>query len=121
MAKSTNSRRKASGSAAGIVGAVAALMRQRGCVRYALFCPNRPLAAPESMRIVTLNVNGLRSAAGKGFPAWMRRQKADVVCLQEIKAQEADLPKTLLATRGLNAFFHPAEKKGYSGVTILFR
>ncbi len=73
------------------------------------------------MRIITLNVNGLRSAAGKGFAAWMRRQKPDVVCLQEIKAQEADLPPTLLAPRGLHAFFHPAEKRGYSGVAIYCR
>jgi exodeoxyribonuclease-3 len=70
------------------------------------------------MRIITLNVNGLRSAASKGFTAWMRRQKADIVCLQEIKAQEADLPQPLLAPRGLHAFFHPAEKRGYSGVAI---
>ena len=70
------------------------------------------------MRIVTLNVNGLRSAAAKGFTAWMRRQKPDIVCLQEIKAQEPDLPKSLLAPRGLHAFFHSAEKRGYSGVAI---
>jgi exodeoxyribonuclease-3 len=70
------------------------------------------------MRIVTLNVNGLRSAAAKGFTAWMRRQRADVVCLQEIKAQEQDLPSSLLAPRGLHAFFHAAEKRGYSGVAI---
>ena len=70
------------------------------------------------MRIVTLNVNGLRSAAAKGFTAWMRRQRADIVCLQEIKAREQDLPRPLLAPRGLHAFFHPAEKRGYSGVAI---
>jgi exodeoxyribonuclease III len=70
------------------------------------------------MRVVSLNVNGLRSAASKGFTSWMRRQKADIVCLQEIKAQEADLPRALLAPRGLHAFFHPAEKRGYSGVAI---
>jgi exodeoxyribonuclease-3 len=70
------------------------------------------------MRIITLNANGLRAAHAKGFTAWMRRQKPDVVCLQEIKAQEADLPRELLAPRGLHAFFHPAEKRGYSGVAI---
>jgi exodeoxyribonuclease-3 len=48
----------------------------------------------------------------------MQRQKADIVCLQEIKAQEADLSKELLAPRGFHAFFHPAEKKGYAGVAI---
>ena len=70
------------------------------------------------MRILTCNVNGLRAAHRKGFTAWMRRQKPDVACLQEIKAQEADLPRELLAPRGLHAFFHPAEKRGYSGVAI---
>ena len=70
------------------------------------------------MRIITLNVNGLRAAHAKGFTGWMRRQKPDVVCLQEIKAQEADLPRALLAPKGLHAYFHPAEKRGYSGVAI---
>ena len=70
------------------------------------------------MRIITCNVNGLRSAHAKGFTDWMRRQKPDVACLQEIKAKEADLPKDILAPRGLHAFFHPAEKRGYSGVAI---
>ena len=70
------------------------------------------------MRIVTCNVNGLRAAAGKGFLEWMRKQRPDVVCLQEIKAQEADLPREILAPRGWHAFFHPAEKRGYSGVAI---
>ena len=70
------------------------------------------------MRVITCNVNGIRAAHAKGFTEWMRRQKADVVCLQEIKAQEADLPRALLAPRGLHAFFHPAEKRGYSGVAI---
>jgi exodeoxyribonuclease-3 len=73
------------------------------------------------MRIITCNVNGIRAAHAKGFTDWMRRQKADVVCLQEIKAQEADLPRALLAPRGLHAFFHPAEKRGYSGVAIYSR
>src|ERR1700694_5015261 len=48
----------------------------------------------------------------------MRRQRADSVCLQEIKAREQDLPRSLLAPRGLHAFFHSAEKRGYSGVAI---
>jgi exodeoxyribonuclease-3 len=73
------------------------------------------------MRIITCNVNGLRSAHAKGFTAWMRRQKADVACLQEIKAQESDLPRPLVAPVGLHAFFHPAKKRGYSGVAIYSR
>ncbi|HUP30957.1 MAG TPA: exodeoxyribonuclease III [Usitatibacter sp.] len=73
------------------------------------------------MRIITCNVNGIRAADRKGFTDWMRRQKPDVACLQEIKAQEADLPRELLAPRGLHAFFHPAQKRGYSGVAIYAR
>ena len=73
------------------------------------------------MRIITLNANGIRSAAAKGFLDWMKRQKADIVCVQEIKAQEADLPKEILAAARHHAFFHPAEKKGYSGVAIYAR
>ena len=73
------------------------------------------------MRITTLNVNGLRSASAKGFMPWMRRQRPDVVCLQEIKCREADLTKALLAPRGYHAFFHPAEKRGYGGVGIYSR
>ncbi len=73
------------------------------------------------MRIVTLNVNGVRSAAAKGFLVWMRRQKADVVCLQEIKARPEDLARALLAPRGMHAHFHSAEKPGYSGVAMYTR
>jgi exodeoxyribonuclease-3 len=70
------------------------------------------------MRIVTCNVNGLRAAASKGFFEWLLAQKPDVACLQEIKAQESDLPAAILAPRGLHGFFHPAQKRGYSGVAI---
>ncbi len=73
------------------------------------------------MRVITCNVNGIRAAHAKGFTEWMRRQKPDVVCLQEIKAQEADLPRALLAPRGLHAYFHPAQRRGYSGVAIYSR
>ena len=70
------------------------------------------------MRVITCNVNGIRAAHAKGFTEWMRRQKPDFTCLQEIKAQAADLPRVLLAPRGLHAYFHPAQKRGYSGVAI---
>jgi exodeoxyribonuclease-3 len=73
------------------------------------------------VRIVTLNANGIRSATAKGFLGWMKRQKADLVCLQEIKAQESDLPREVLAPAKHHAFFHPAEKRGYSGVAIYAR
>ncbi|MBI4293485.1 MAG: exodeoxyribonuclease III [Betaproteobacteria bacterium] len=73
------------------------------------------------MRIVTLNMNGIRSAYAKGFPAWLARQRADCVCLQEIKAREEDLSAQIRAPRGFHAHFNCAEKKGYSGVALLAR
>lgn len=73
------------------------------------------------MRIITLNLNGIRSAANKGFFDWMRLQYADVICLQEVKAQAADLTQEMLAPFGYHGYFHYAEKKGYSGVGIYTR
>jgi exodeoxyribonuclease-3 len=73
------------------------------------------------MRIITVNVNGIRSAARKGFFTWLKRQKADIVCLQEIKADTADLPPEILAPKGWHAFFHSAKKKGYSGTAVYTR
>jgi exodeoxyribonuclease-3 len=73
------------------------------------------------MRIITINVNGIRSAAGKGFFQWMVRQQADVVCLQETKAQLQQLEDQVFQPRGWRAYFHDAEKKGYSGVAIYTR
>ena len=71
------------------------------------------------MRIITLNVNGLRSAAGKGFAAWMRRQKPDVVCLQEIKAASDQIPAALCEMEGYWCYWHGG--KGYSGVGLHVR
>jgi exodeoxyribonuclease-3 len=73
------------------------------------------------LRILTLNLNGIRSAAGKGFFAWLADQRADVVCVQELKAQEADIGPALRVQAGYDAWFHCAEKKGYSGVGIYAR
>ena len=73
------------------------------------------------MRIITANLNGIRSAARKGFFPWMLRQKADVVCIQETKAQAHQLEDPLFHPRGYHAYFHDAEKKGYSGVAIYSR
>ncbi len=70
------------------------------------------------MRIITANLNGIRSAAIKGFFAWLQTQQADVICLQELKAQEADMSAEMLAPAGYCGYFHYAEKKGYSGVGI---
>jgi len=73
------------------------------------------------LKVITLNVNGIRSAASKGLFRWLAAQRADVVCLQEIKCHEADLdPKThgLKAFESCHAF---ASKKGYSGVALYSR
>jgi exodeoxyribonuclease-3 len=73
------------------------------------------------LRVISLNVNGIRSAFAKGFPAWLAKQKADVVCLQEVKAHEADLPPAITQPRNFTCCFNTAEKKGYSGVAMYCR
>lgn len=73
------------------------------------------------LRIITLNLNGIRSAWNKGVLPWITAQNADVVCLQELKAQHADLSEEMKAPSGLHAYYHEAEKKGYSGVGIWSR
>jgi exodeoxyribonuclease-3 len=71
------------------------------------------------LRIITLNLNGIRSAANKGFFRWLSRQRAQAVCLQEIKAQLPDLSEGMRAPRGWHGYYHCAQKKGYSGVGLL--
>ncbi|QJD28812.1 exodeoxyribonuclease III [Methylococcus geothermalis] len=73
------------------------------------------------MRIITLNANGIRSAARKGFFDWLPRQHADVVCLQEIKAQTAQLNDELFWPANYSCYYLEAEKKGYSGVALYAR
>jgi len=72
-------------------------------------------------RVVSLNVNGLRSAGRKGLMPWIKRTDPDLVCLQEVKAHEADLPPELLAPPDWHAFFHCAEARGYSGTAVYAR
>lgn len=73
------------------------------------------------LRIITLNLNGIRSAWSKGVLPWVTSQHADIVCLQEIKAQDADLTAEMKNPDGLHAYYHCAEKKGYSGVALWCR
>jgi exodeoxyribonuclease-3 len=73
------------------------------------------------VRVVTLNVNGIRSAAKKGLYRWLAAQKADVICLQEIKAQEADLVDATFTLKGYHGHYCCAKKKGYSGVALYAR
>lgn len=70
------------------------------------------------MKIITANVNGIRSAAKKGFFEWMLKQNADVICIQETKAQIDQLTDPVFAPKGYHAYFVEAVKKGYSGVAI---
>jgi exodeoxyribonuclease-3 len=70
------------------------------------------------LKIISLNLNGIRSAKNKGVYAWLKKQDADLVCMQEIKAQAADMHDDMLALEGYYAYFHYADKKGYSGVGI---
>ena len=70
------------------------------------------------MRIITANLNGIRSAANKGFFNWLQTTSADVICLQEVKAQATDMTAEMLTPAGYYGYFHFAEKKGYSGVGI---
>ena len=70
------------------------------------------------MRVISINVNGLRSATSNGLIAWLKQQKPDVVFLQEIKALESDIPADVLAWKTMHKFYHPAEKKGYAGVAV---
>jgi exodeoxyribonuclease-3 len=70
------------------------------------------------LRIISANLNGIRSAAKKGFMGWLNDQSADFICVQELKAQQADLGPEILSPPGLHAYFHHAEKKGYSGSGI---
>jgi len=70
------------------------------------------------LRVITLNLNGIRSASRKGLFDWLARQRADIVCVQELKAQEADMTDAMLAPRGFHGCFHYAQKKGYSGVGL---
>ena len=70
------------------------------------------------MKIISLNLNGIRSATNKGVQAWLQTQAAEIVCMQEIKAQQADMTAEMLNPVGYYGNFHYAEKKGYSGVGI---
>ncbi|HEX8610565.1 MAG TPA: exodeoxyribonuclease III [Telluria sp.] len=72
-------------------------------------------------KIISANLNGIRSAHKKGFFNWMANQTADFVCVQELKAQLPDMTEEFLMPGGYHGHFHYAEKKGYSGTGIYSR
>ncbi|WP_412476951.1 exodeoxyribonuclease III [Flavobacterium sp. TBRC 19031] len=72
------------------------------------------------MRIISYNVNGIRAAISKGFLTWLQQANPDVICLQEIKANEDQIPLLDVELSGYPYhYWFPATKKGYSGVAIL--
>ncbi len=73
------------------------------------------------MRIITINTNGIRAAERKGFFPWLQKQNADIVCIQETKAQTEQLQASEFWPEGYHCFYHDAEKKGYSGVALYCR
>jgi exodeoxyribonuclease-3 len=72
-------------------------------------------------RVISLNANGIRAAARKGFFEWLAEQEADVVCIQETKAQVHQLTDECFSPTGYHCYYEDAVKKGYSGVAIYSR
>lgn len=73
------------------------------------------------MKIMTLNVNGIRSALSKGLLEYLDSKKPEIVCFQEIKAIEEQIPVIEFAMMGYQSYWFPAQKKGYSGTGILMK
>lgn len=73
------------------------------------------------MKIITFNANGIRSARDKGFFSWLATQEADLVCIQETKAQEHQLTDAVFCPAGYHCYYNDAVQKGYSGTAIYSR
>lgn len=73
------------------------------------------------MKLYSWNVNGIRAAEKKGFAQWVTDTQPDILCLQEVKAEEDQISKTLRELEGYQTFFHPAERKGYSGTAVFYK
>jgi len=73
------------------------------------------------IRIVTLNANGIRAAGTKGLFRWLKKAEPDVVCLQEVRADEADIPEAMRFPADLLGHFHCAQRRGYSGTALYSR
>jgi exodeoxyribonuclease-3 len=71
------------------------------------------------MKIVSYNVNGIRAAMSKGFTGWLKEVNPDIIGLQEVKALENQIDKSIFEDMGYHIYWYPAVKKGYSGVAIL--
>ncbi len=73
------------------------------------------------MKIVSWNLNGIRAAQRHGFLEWLALERPDILCVQEIKARPEQLDQALLHPEGYEAFWQPAERKGYSGTAVFAR
>lgn len=73
------------------------------------------------MRVISVNVNGIRSAAKKGFFDWMLTTAADVICLQEVRASIIQLGDAIFHPQGYHSVFVEARQPGYSGVAIYYK
>ncbi len=72
-------------------------------------------------KLTSLNLNGIRSAASKGLEGWLEQHQPDCICVQEVKAQTEHIEGSFQRLAGMKAYFHLAEKKGYSGVGVYTR
>ena len=72
-----------------------------------------------NVSILTYNVNGIRAAIKKGLIDFLREDNSDIVCFQELKASADQIPDLLFQELGYQTYWHPAEKKGYSGTGLL--
>lgn len=72
-----------------------------------------------TVNLVSYNVNGIRAVIAKGFLDWLKEGNHDIVCLQEIKATPDQFDVTAFTDLGYNCYWHPAQKRGYSGTAIL--
>src|SRR3989338_7275616 len=69
-------------------------------------------------KLLSWNINGIRAAQKKGFLDWFKKEKQDILCLQEIKAKQEQLDNELIDVNGYKSFWNSAERKGYSGVVV---
>jgi exodeoxyribonuclease III len=72
----------------------------------------------KNMRIISYNVNGIRSAINKGFIEWLKTDPADIICLQEVKAEKEQIDVQPFNDLGFEVYWFAAQKKGYSGVAV---
>jgi len=73
------------------------------------------------MKIISWNVNGLRSVYKKNLTNWILKEDADIYCFQEIKASSDKVPQELLRLSGYFSYINSAKKSGYSGTMVLFK